>query len=138
MATIPVTLPEPATRSRLVNQTTGIQVIKGGQTGNEGFFHAIVASYANLVNNPIVLIIGAVLLFTFIAEEGQLGPLEHFRNAINNTLSPDTPGWERSLMNFTTKLLDFLIRYKSQFVITGFAWLSYLAKPSTNSLYHLK
>jgi hypothetical protein len=125
---------EPLDRTRLVNNR-GIQVIKGGQTVDQGFFSGIVAAYANLVNNPVVLILGAFLLFIYIAEEGQDGPLKILDNILKDLNGKATAGWEKGLLSLLIKLVAFLIKYKIQFVQLGFAWLPYLVKPSNNSLY---
>lgn len=124
-------------RPRLVDARTGIQVVKGGIRQDTSFLASIVAAYANLVNQPLTLFIGAFLIFTYLAEQaGESGPLE----AIKDLLEPihnKSNGMqiEKQAAYGGLKLIDFLIKWKTQLIDMGFAWLPYLAKPSTSSMY---
>lgn len=124
-----------AARPRLVDSQTGIQVIKGGITRDTSFLDSCVSAYANLVNQPVTLLLGAFLTFMYLAEEAKTdGPLEAIKEIMEPISNSSDILWEKRFAHGAIKVLDFLIRWKFQFIAVGYAWLPYMAKPSRNSM----
>lgn len=123
-------------RKTIVDASTGVQVVKGGQRYGMSLPEEVVASYTNLVNNSTAMLFLIFLLFVYAAEENDTeGPLEKIQDIINSiTNDPDTAQWEKSFARGLSIINRFLIKYKTEFILTGFAWFPYLAKPSTNNV----
>lgn len=122
-------------RPKLIS-SGGIQLIKGGISIDASFLDSVVAAYANLVNRPLVLMLGALLAFVYVAEETQKdGPLEVLSVMLADIQAGSNITWERTLCAQAVKFVNMLVTYKFQLITVGFAILPYLAKPSSNSMY---
>lgn len=127
----------PADRtSKLVDTSSGIQIIKGGQAADEKFVDSIIKSYTNLVNNPIAMITLIFLVFAIIAENGAIeGPIEALADLINKQLTIEHPGWKKVIFNFLASSVKILINNKIELLGIGLMWVPYMVKPSGNNLF---
>lgn len=124
-----------STQARIVNTSSGIQVVKGSINENAGFFTAITTAYTNLVHRPIVLILGTFLALEYLAIESKLEtPLNQINDKLNQIMnSTESAQWEIALAGYISFVARFLMTFETRLVMVGFAWLPYLAKPSSNS-----
>lgn len=124
-------------RTKLVNSGTGVQVIKGSISENTGFIEGIVLAYSNLVHKPIVIIIATFLIFEYLALESSIGGPIHEIKAIAQEiqLRNDTSLTEKTIAKSVFMFFNYLSKFERFLIVLGFAWLPYVAKPSTNSLY---
>jgi hypothetical protein len=123
-------------RVKLVDPNTGIQVVKGSISKDATFVQALLASYTNLTHNPAALIVGAILLFTYLSiEAGTPTPFRQIHDKLHLIINDtDATRWEVALAKALVVLFDFILKYENQIVVIGFAWVPVLVKPSTNSI----
>lgn len=85
-------------RTKIVDDQTGAQVVKGGILYGTGFFPSIFSAYANLVHRPIVLVLGAYLVFSYLAIEAGINtPTAEIKSALLNVNETSTVKWEKAL-----------------------------------------
>lgn len=121
---------------KLVDATSGIQVIKGSIAKDATFIQAITASYTNLTHNPAALILGSILLFTYLSIEAKTPTPFYQINDRLNVIINDTNAaqWEVALARAFSVVFKFILKYEKQLTVIGFAWIPVLVKPSTNSI----
>jgi len=112
-------------------------VIRGRQAVDTGFIRSISLAYLNLVHRPLVIILGAVLIFSYLSiETSTSGPFHEIKRSADNIQASNTSQkWEVAIAYLLSEAMGVILKYEKQVVAIGFAWLPYLAKPSTESKY---
>lgn len=132
-----VFLPQEDGRTKTLNATTGVQVIKGGQNIDESIVDAITASYANLVNSPVVATVMVILLIAGLAESNNAnGPFEVIQHALESIVADVTESvFVRNSASIVLFLVNILVKFKLRFICVGLFWIPYFAKPSNNNMH---
>lgn len=130
------TIVDSDTSKKIIDTSTGIQIVKGSITAKTSFFEAIILAYSNLVHKPAILLLGIVLVLEYISIEAKAPtPLIQIKNITEILIKkPDIPEWELSVANLILRVIEVLLKYELSLVPILFCWLPYFAKPSTNSI----
>lgn len=121
-------------RERAVSPSSGITLVRGGQTVDEGFFESVLKVYTNLSNSSAVLVVFVVLVFAFVAEEAETdGPFEQILSLINNAFATSTSDTDKKILSLLQTVFKFFVTWKIRILLQGFIWLPSFARPSTNN-----
>lgn len=117
--------------------SSGRDMIKGGQTVDGGLIESIIASYTNLMQNSTALIILGVLAFFIAAEYGDVkGPLESMQDNVKGIIDdPTEPQWVKSIGRGALVILNFFHANKDKFIASLAVFMSYAAKPSSKNFF---
>lgn len=120
---------------KMVDSSSGIQTIRGGQRVGEGFISSTIAAYANLVYHPIALTLFIFAIFVFIGEvNNSAGPFEILQAAcIRIIADPNYPAPVKQISAIILTIDNFLIAYKSMIAATSLVWFTYATKPSSRN-----
>lgn len=125
----------PRQTAKLISETDGVQITKGGQKFDTGFGEAVFASYSNLSNSPLCFFLFGMSLVCVIPYTFDLpGPLETleqmFRTVAEET---DRAKMVKLIAGGLVKFLDLCIRFKFMFICYTMLAVVYLRKPSTKN-----
>lgn len=122
--------------TRMVDQATGIQSVRGGQRVGEAVIPSIIAAYANLMYSPVAAACLLLGLFMFVAEVYETtGPLELLVAALTRYIEDQRhPGWIRNVAAIITFFVHFLIQQKIMVASLLLIWFVWFAKPSRHTL----
>lgn len=129
-----VTTDSPGVKA--IDNKTGQDVLKSGQTVQATLIEAIMAAYTTLTQQPIAL---SILMFAVLIGVAEIndtnGPLEHLLDKIQAILKEENPvGWKLSLLQNLVKVFEFLVSHKFDFIAIVLFMVPAIARPSTKNM----
>lgn len=114
----------------------GAQITRSGQTVDESFTSACIASYSNLAQAPVVCALFFALLAITLAEylETTDGPLENVYNALLEIIKANKSRVLVTLARVVALLFKFLIAQKDWVLNVMLISVPYFRKPSSKNL----
>lgn len=129
--------PVPAPRTAISNKD-GLQTVRSGQTVEDTFFDAILASYANMSHSPLALL----LMFTVIAELISMffttqGPFQYLTMELKSVVSDESVNkfiraMARPVYWFFSNVV---VPYNLAFINVSMLSIPTVCKPSTKNIY---